>query len=84
MTRRRGCWPRRNRITGWTKGLDPRPSFHYLAEDDDGEQVSEGLNHLVPRNGGGAAWTWKKATVVVDSGGSRERDAEEHVPRDIH
>ena len=27
-----------------------------------------GLNHLVQRNAGGAQWTWKKVTVVVDSG----------------
>ena len=59
--------------------MDPRPAFHHLAEDDEDEQVSGGLNHLVPRNAGGAQWTWKKFTVVVDSGGG-DRDAEEHLP----
>ena len=29
---------------------------------------SGGLNHLVPRNAGGAQWTWNKVTVAVDSG----------------
>ena len=29
--------------------------------------MSRGLNHLVPRNAGGAQWTWKKVTVVVVS-----------------
>ena len=33
--------------------MDPRPTFHYLAENDEDEQVSEGVNHLVPRNAGG-------------------------------
>ena len=28
-------------------------------EDDEGEQASGGLNHLVPRNAVGAQWTWK-------------------------
>ena len=41
---------------------------HHLAEDDGGEQASGGLNHLVSRNAGGAQWTWKTVTVVVDSG----------------
>ena len=42
--------------------------LHYLAEDDEEEQASGGLNHVVQRNAGGAQWTWKKVTVVVDSG----------------
>ena len=49
-------------------GAAPQPAFHYLAEDNEGEQASGGLNHLAPRNAGGAQWTWKKVTVVVDSG----------------
>ena len=47
---------------------NPRPAFYCLAEVDEDEQVSGGLNHLVPRNAGGAPWTWKNVTVVVDSG----------------
>ena len=50
--------------------MDPRPAFHYHAEDVEDEQVSGELNHLVQRNAGGAQWTWKKITVVVDSGGA--------------
>ena len=45
-----------------------RPAFHYFAEDDEDEQASGGLNRLASRNAGGAQRTWKKATVVVDSG----------------
>ena len=48
------CWPRKNRITTSGKRVDPRPAFHYLAEGDEDEHVSGGLNHLVPRNAGGA------------------------------
>ena len=58
--------------------MDPRPAFHFLAEDDEDEQVSGGLNHLVPRNAGGTQWTWKKVTVVVDSGA-----AEQVMPRSM-
>ena len=61
------CWPKKGRVTRWRRRIDSRPAFHYLAEDDEGEQASGGLNHLVPRNAGGAQWTWKKVTVVVDS-----------------
>ena len=61
-------WLRRNRITRWRERVGPRPAVHHLAEDDEEEQVFGGLDHLVPRNFGGAQWTWKKATVVVDSG----------------
>ena len=53
--------------------VDPRPAFHYLAEDDEDEHVPGGLKHLVPRNAQGAQWTWKKVTVVVDL------EAAEHV-----
>ena len=34
------CGPRRNRITRWSRKVDPRPAFHYLVEDDEGEQTS--------------------------------------------
>ena len=44
--------------------MDPRPAFHCFAEDDEEEQASGGLNHLVSRNAGGAQWTLKKDTVV--------------------
>ena len=40
----------RNRITRWCRMVDPQPAFHYLAEDDDGELASGGLNHLVAQN----------------------------------
>ena len=62
------CCSRRNRIARWGKRVEPRPAFYYLAADAEDEQVSGGLNHLVQRNVGGAQWTWKKITVVVDSG----------------
>ena len=43
-------------------------SLETLDEDQiEDEQASSGLNHLVSRNAGGAQWTWKKITVVVDS-----------------
>ena len=64
----------------WT----PRPAFLHLAEDDEDEQAFGGLNHLVPRNAGGAQWMWKKVTVVVRLGSGGERDAVDHVPRNIH
>ena len=72
--------PRRNRITRWSWEVDPRPAFHYLAADDEGEQASGGLNHLVARNAGGDQWTWKKVTVMVDSGAAEKCDAKKHVP----
>ena len=55
--------------------IDSRRAFHKPKIDED-EQASRGLNHLVPRNAGGAQWTWKKVTVVVDSGA-----AENAMPR---
>ena len=76
-----GIWPRRNRISRWRRRVDPRPAFHYLDEDDEGEQASGGLNHLVSRNAGGALWTWKRVTVVVDSGAADNVMAKEHVSR---
>ena len=47
------------------KARGPRPTLHFLAEDDEEEQASGALNHVVQRNAGGAQWTWKKLTVVV-------------------
>ena len=40
----------------------------YLAEENEDEQVSRGLNHLVSRSAAGTQWTCKKVTLVVDSG----------------
>ena len=62
------CWPKNIRVTRWRRRIDSRPAFHYPAEHDKDEQASRGLNHLVPRNAGGAQWTWKKVIVVLDSG----------------
>ena len=72
------CWPKKSRVTRWGRRIDSRPAVHYLAEDDEGEQASGGLNHLVPRNAGGGQWTWKNVTVVVDSGA-----AENVMPRSM-
>ena len=41
------CWPKKSRVTRWGRRIDSRPAFHDLAEDDEGEQASGGLNHLV-------------------------------------
>ena len=60
-----------SRVTRWGRRIDSRPAVHDLAEDDEGGQASGGLKHLVPRNAGGAQWTWKKVTVVVDSGAAQ-------------
>ena len=46
----------------WGKRMDPRPAFHYFAEDDEDGQVSGGLNRLVPRTAGGDPRTWEKVT----------------------
>ena len=51
------CWPRRNRITRWSRRIDPQLALHYLAEDDEGEQASGGLNHMLSRNARGDQWT---------------------------
>ena len=73
-----GAGLRRTDSPGGEGELTRDPAFHCFAEDDEGEEASGGLNHLVPRNAGGAEWTWKKVIVVVDFGSSREYDAEEH------
>ena len=64
------CWPKWNGTTRWGKREDQRPTFHYFAEDE-GEQASGGLNHVVQRTAGEAQWTWKKGTVVIDSGAAK-------------
>ena len=61
------CWLGKSRVTRWGRRTDSRLAFHYFAEDDEDEQASSGLNHLVSRSAAGAQWTWKKVTVVVDS-----------------
>ena len=73
-----GAGLRRERVTRWGRRIDSRPAFHNLAEDDEGQQASEGLNHLVSPNAWRAQWTWKKVTVVVDSGA-----AENVMPRSM-
>ena len=47
------CWLKKGRVTRWGKRINSRPAFHYLVEDDEGEQAFGGLNHLVSRNSGG-------------------------------
>ena len=48
----------RNSITRWGKVADQRPTFHYLAEDDEEAE----------RDAGGTQSIWKNVFVVVDSG----------------
>ena len=60
------------------KASGPKTSISLACQDDEGEQVSRGLHHLVPRNAGGAQWTWEKVTVVADSGA-----AENVMPRSM-
>ena len=64
--------------------MDSRPAFHYVAEDDEDEQASGGLNHLAPRNTGEAPWTWKKVTVKVDSGAAENAMPRSMFPKDTH
>ena len=54
--------------------------FPSLLKDDEDEQVSGGLDHLVPRKLCGRG----RRSPFCRLGSSGERDAEEHVPRDIH
>ena len=72
------CWPKKGRVTRWGRRIDSRLAVHHLAEEDEDEQVSRGLNHLVSRSAAGTQWTWKKVTVVVDSGA-----AENVMPRSM-
>ena len=76
MTRESGAGQGGTESPDGEKRVDPRPASRYLAEDAEDEQVSGGL--LVRRNAGGAQWTWKKITVVVDSGA-----AENVMPRSM-
>ena len=59
---------KKGRVTRWGRRIDSRPAVHYLAEEDEDEQVSRGLNHLASRSAAGTQWTWQKVTGVVDSG----------------
>ena len=77
------CWPEK-RVTRWGRRTDSRPAFHYLAEDDEDEQASRRLNHLVSRSATGTQWTWKKVTVVVDSGAVESVMPRSMFPRDGH
>ena len=52
MTRQSGAGPKKKK-----QRMDQTPAFHYLAEDDEGEQASGGLSHLVPRTAAEAQWT---------------------------
>ena len=70
-------WPKKSRVTRWGRRINSR-AVHYLAEEDEDEQVSRGLNHLVTRSAAGTQWTWKKVTVVVDQGA-----AESVMPRSM-
>ena len=72
------CWPKKCRVTRWGWKIDSRLAVHCLAEEDEDEQVSRGLNHLVSRSAAGTLWPWKKVTVVVDSG-----EAENMMPRSM-
>ena len=78
MKRGEWCWPKKGRVTRWGRKIDSRPAVHYLAEEDEDEQVSRDLNHLVSRSAAGTQWTWEKVTVVVDSGA-----AENVMPRSM-
>ena len=60
----------KGRVTRWVRRIDSRPAVHHLGEGD--EQVSRGVNHLASRSAARTRWTWKKVTVVVDFGSSRE------------
>ena len=62
------CWLEKGRVTRWRSRIDSRRAVHCLAEEDEDELVSRGLNPLVSRNAAGTKCTWKKVTVVVDSG----------------
>ena len=51
------CRPEKGRVTRWGMRIDSRPAVHYLAVEDEDEQVSRGLNHLVSRSAAGTRWT---------------------------
>ena len=31
------CWLEKSKVTRWIRRIDSRPTFHYFAEDDEGE-----------------------------------------------
>ena len=82
MTRESGAGPEGTESpdgeSEWTQGQHVTT----LAEDEN-EQVSGGLNHLVQQKAEGAQWTWEKVTVGSRLGCGGARDAEKHVPRNI-
>ena len=57
-------------MSEWTKG------YH-------SNTLQRGLNHLVQRNAGGAQWTWKSVTVLVDQGAAKNVMLRSMLP-DIH
>ena len=65
--------PKRNRSTRWRKREELRPTFHNLAEDDEEEQASAGLNLFGP--------TKRRMSSVDVHGSGSERNAEEQVCR---
>ena len=69
------CWPRRNRITRWDKRMDPWPSCHHLAENDEEEQASGGLEPFGPT---------KRLRSSVDVEESRRRGRLGSGGRSIH
>ena len=76
------CWPKKSGVTRWRRRIDSRPAVHYLAEEDEDEQVSRGTESP-------GLTKCRRNSVVVEEGHrgsrlrrSRECDAEEHVPRD--
>ena len=64
--------------------IGPRPAVHYLADEDEDEQVAKGLKDLLSRNAGGTQWTWKKVTVVVDWGAAENVLLRSMSSRDRH
>ena len=78
MTKESGAGPEETGSPDGGKRVDPRSAFQDLAEDDEREQASGGLNHFVSRNAASALWYWKKITVVVDWGA-----AENVMPRSM-
>ena len=61
VTRESGVGPEGTESPDGGKRMDPRPAFHYLAEDDEEEQASGRLSHLVSRNAAGARWQWEES-----------------------
>ena len=68
MTRESGAGPEGTESPDGQSEWTQDQHFTSLLKMTRNEQVSGGLNHVVPQNAGGAQLTWKKVTVVVDSG----------------